>query len=62
MRIISYRFFLPERHKEEVSCSGVLFDNIYQAPAITLPDQDARTFRDIIEKIKTEIQQPALAT
>jgi AraC family transcriptional regulator, transcriptional activator of pobA len=54
-------FFCIHKHHSEVSCNGVLFNNIY-APPITLIDEvTATTFEMLIGQMKTEMQNPALA-
>ncbi len=54
-------FFCIHKHNKEVSCNGVLFNNIYQPPFIYVDEISATTFLMIIEQIRTEMQNPALA-
>lgn len=54
-------FFCIHKHQKEVSCNGVLFNNIYQAPFITVDNVSSNTFTSLIEQIKTEMQNPAIA-
>lgn len=54
-------FYCIYMHQKEVSCNGVLFNNIYQPPFTEIPEETAKTFAIIIEQIKTEMQNPALA-
>lgn len=54
-------FFCIHKHQQEVSCNGVLFNNIYQAPFITVDNVSSNTFSSLIEQIKTEMQNPAIA-
>ncbi|MBD0257740.1 MAG: helix-turn-helix domain-containing protein, partial [Cytophagales bacterium] len=54
-------FFCIEKHKAEVACNGVLFNNIYQPPGIVLSPGDVRTFEDLYEKMRAEMQHPAIA-
>jgi AraC family transcriptional regulator, transcriptional activator of pobA len=54
-------FFCIHLHHKEVACNGVLFNNIYQPPFITLTDKDITTFSNIIEQMQTEMQNAALA-
>src|SRR5687767_7646859 len=39
-------FFCIEKHKHEVACNGVLFNNIYQPPGISIEEKDAALFAD----------------
>jgi len=54
-------FFCIHLHQKEVACNGVLFNNIYQPPFITLTDRDVVIFQGIIEQMQTEMQNAALA-
>lgn len=54
-------FFCIHRHQTEVTCNGVLFNNIYQEPFITVNETLQETFNRLIEQIKSEMQSPGLA-
>ena len=54
-------FFCIHLHQKEVACNGVLFNNIYQPPFITLSDKDIALFLNIIEQMQIEMQNAALA-
>lgn len=54
-------FFCIEKHKKEVSCNGVLFNNVYQPPTIKVSDKDALALADMLEKFKTEMSSDAIA-
>lgn len=54
-------FFCIHKHHKEVSCNGVLFNNIYQPPFIYVDEISAPTFLMLIEQIRTEMQNTALA-
>ncbi len=54
-------FFCIHKHQKEVACNGVLFNNIYQPPFITIDDKSSETFKMLIEQMKAEMQNPALA-
>ncbi len=54
-------FFCIHKHQTEVACNGVLFNNIYQPPFIAVNDIAAATFKMLLEQLKTEMQNPALA-
>jgi len=54
-------FFCIHKHQKEVACNGILFNNIYQPPFITIDDKSSETFKMLMEQMKTEMQNPALA-
>lgn len=54
-------FFCIHKHQAEVACNGVLFNNIYNPPFITIDENSASTFRMLMNQIKVEMQNPALA-
>jgi AraC-like DNA-binding protein len=54
-------FFCIHKHHTEVACNGVLFNNIYQPPFISIDDISASTLMMLIEQMKSEMQVPALA-
>ncbi len=54
-------FFCIHKHQKEVACNGVLFNNIYQPPFITIDEKSSLTFKMLMEQMKTEMQNPALA-
>lgn len=54
-------FFCIHKHQTEVTCNGVLFNNIYQAPFIRVDETLQNTFSKIIEQIRSEMQNPGLA-
>jgi AraC family transcriptional activator of pobA len=54
-------FFCIFKHHQEVACSGVLFNNIYHPPFLQINEVTAATFVMLLEQIKTEMQNPALA-
>lgn len=54
-------FFCIHKHQAEVACNGVLFNNIYNPPFITIDENSESTFRMLINQMKIEMQNPALA-
>lgn len=44
-------FFCIHQHHKEVACNGVLFNNIYQSPCITLAETDIAALCGIIEQM-----------
>lgn len=47
-------FYCIEYHKNEVACNGLLFNNIYKQPFITLQDDEIRL---IFDKLRSELNQ-----
>ena len=54
-------FFCIHKHQTEVTCNGVLFNNIYQKPFFRVDEKLEDTLDKVVEQIKTEIQRPGLA-
>ena len=51
-------FFCLHKHRNEVSCSGVLFNNIYESPILGLTIDDAQYLLTIITGLKVEMERP----
>lgn len=54
-------FFCIMKHHDEVACNGVLFNNIYEPPYIMVDLTTKATFDMVIDQMKVEMQNPALA-
>jgi AraC family transcriptional activator of pobA len=54
-------FFCIHKHNKEVSCSGVLFNNIYHPPFVKIDANTALTFNMLLGQIKAEMQNEAMA-
>src|SRR5678815_1340669 len=54
-------FFCIHKHQTEVTCNGVLFNNIYQKPFYQVDDILEDSLDTVIQQIKAEIQKPGLA-
>jgi AraC family transcriptional regulator, transcriptional activator of pobA len=54
-------FFCIHKHQTEVTCNGILFNNIYQKPFFQVDDILEDSLDMVIQQIKTEIQKPGLA-
>lgn len=54
-------FFCIHKHHNEVACNGVLFNNIYQPPTVSIDDKAKKVFEMLTGQIKTEMQNAALA-
>lgn len=48
-------FYCIEIHDKEVACDGVLFNNVYEMPAVTLSDDQSVLFGNILSEIKSEL-------
>ncbi|WP_184549885.1 helix-turn-helix domain-containing protein [Mucilaginibacter sp. FT3.2] len=54
-------FFCIHKHHKEVSCSGILFDNIYHPPYVRIDEVSAATFDVVINQIRAEMQNKGMA-
>jgi AraC family transcriptional regulator, transcriptional activator of pobA len=54
-------FFCIYKHHKEVSCNGVLYNNIYQPPFVVVDEASAATLTMLCEQIKVEMQNQNLA-
>lgn len=54
-------FFCIHKHQAEVACNGVLFNNIYEPPYVLIDEAAKTTLEMVLEQIKIEMQNPALA-
>jgi YesN/AraC family two-component response regulator len=54
-------FFCIHKHQTEVTCNGVMFNNIYQQPFFFVNEKLQATFETTVDQIKTEMQNPGLA-
>lgn len=54
-------FFCIHKHHHEVSCNGVLFNNIYNPPTIYLSEADIVLFDSLIAQMKNEMRNTEIA-
>jgi AraC family transcriptional activator of pobA len=54
-------FFCIHKHQTEVTCNGILFNNIYQLPVFTIDEAAKDMFEELVEKMKIEINNSAIA-
>jgi len=54
-------FFCIHKHQHEVACNGVLFNNIYEPPFVSVDKQSKATFELLLNQMQTEVQNAALA-
>jgi len=52
-------FYCIEYHRKEVACNGLLFNNIYIDPAVSLSPEDAQFFESLMQQIAVECSQSA---
>jgi AraC-like DNA-binding protein len=48
-------FYCIQIHDHEVSCDGILYNNVYEIPVIHLSDEQSKQVKGIIEKITAEL-------
>jgi AraC family transcriptional regulator, transcriptional activator of pobA len=54
-------FFCIHKHQQEVACNGVLFNNIYRPPYLSLTNAEAEMLAALLEQMKKETTQVQLA-
>ncbi len=54
-------FYCIHMHQKEVACNGVLFNNIYDPPFTYIDTVSAQNFNLILNQMKVEMQNQALA-
>lgn len=54
-------FFCIHKHQQEIACNGILFNNIYQNPIIEIDGKTKDTITLILEQMKIEVENYALA-
>ncbi len=55
-------FFCIHKHQTEVSCDGVLFNNVYEFPFFEINQDEQSTLQLIFNEMEKDIQQNSLAT
>jgi AraC-like DNA-binding protein len=54
-------FYCVEIHDNEVSCDGILYNNVYEIPAIQLSQIESDTVQKIVDEIKYETNNEDVA-
>ncbi len=54
-------FFCIHKHQKEVACNGVLFNNIYESPLLSVTENDESVLNGLVQQMQAEMQNPALA-
>lgn len=54
-------FYCIHNHQKEVACNGILFNNIYESPVLTLDDKSLESLLSNIDLIKEEMKTAELA-
>ncbi len=55
-------FYCVEIHEKEVSCDGILFNNVFKIPRISLSKKETNEVENIFDEIHSEIQTQDIAT
>ena len=50
-------FFCLFKHRREVSCNGILFNNLYDTPVVNLNDEEVKTLRVIAGQMREEFEK-----
>jgi len=50
-------FFCLFKHRNEVSCNGVLFNNLYDTPVVSLTPSDLQSLSTIADQLTTELRE-----
>lgn len=54
-------FFCIFKHQAEIACNGILFNNIFKPPYVTVDEASKSILEMVVGQIKTEMQNPELA-
>ncbi len=54
-------FFCIHKHQAEIACNGILFNNIYKPPYVTVDEASKITLEMVVEQMTNEMQNPELA-
>jgi AraC-like DNA-binding protein len=54
-------FFCLEKHAKDIGCNGVLFNNIYKEPTLSVPTMQVHELSEIIQKMKAEVSRQQFA-
>jgi AraC family transcriptional regulator, transcriptional activator of pobA len=54
-------FFCIHKHQKDVSCNGILFNNIYDPPFVKVDDEAILQLQMLIEQMASEMEKPELA-
>ena len=49
-------FYCVEIHDKEVSCDGILYNNIFNVAELALPTEEIKSIENILEEIETEFE------
>lgn len=54
-------FFCIHKHQQEIATNGILYNNVYSPPFVLVDDESKKIFEMVLEQVKTEMQNLALA-
>ena len=55
-------FYCVEIHDQEVSCDGILYNNVFEIPFIALDESQSKDIQKIIQEIQLEMKSEDLST
>ena len=55
-------FYCIEIHDHEVACDGILYNNVFEIPFISLNDNQSQEIKNIINEIKNEMKSEDSST
>ncbi len=56
-----FDFFCIHKHQKELELNGVLYNNVYQPPFVTVDENAAATFNMVYQQMELQMQNAALA-
>jgi AraC family transcriptional regulator, transcriptional activator of pobA len=54
-------FFCIHKHQAEIACNGILFNNIYKPPYVSVDEVSKATLNMVVQQMTNEMQNPELA-
>jgi AraC family transcriptional activator of pobA len=51
-------FYCIEAHRDEIACNGLLFNNIYLEPSLSLSQQQHEDFHKVLNHLQEELKDP----
>jgi AraC family transcriptional activator of pobA len=54
-------FFCIHKHQAEIACNGILFNNIYKPPYVSVDEHSQNTLDMVVDQMITEMQNTELA-
>jgi len=54
-------FYCIDKHDKEISCNGVLFNNVFENPILEITSRQSQEIQEIVNKLITEFENPGPA-